>query len=68
MLISLVIAIPVSWTLANLWLENLAYHTNLSVWIFIDAGVTALLISWFTVGYQSIKAAVLNPVKSLRSE
>lgn len=68
MLISLVIAIPVSWTLANLWLENFAYHTNLSVWIFIAAGVTALLISWFTVGYQSIKAAVMNPVKSLRSE
>lgn len=67
-LISIVIAIPVSWTLANLWLENFAYHTNLSVWIFIAAGVTALLISWFTVGYQSIKAAVMNPVKSLRSE
>lgn len=67
-IISIVIAIPVSWTLTSRWLEEFAYHTDLSAWIFIAASVTALLISWFTVGYQSIKAAIMNPVNSLRSE
>jgi putative ABC transport system permease protein len=50
------------------WLEDFAYRTDIGVGIFIIAGITAMLIAWITVSYQSIKAALANPVKSLRSE
>ena len=63
-----VIAVPVSWVAADQWLENFAYQTNMPIWVFALAGIMALLIAWITVSYQSIKAAIVNPVKSLRSE
>ncbi|MEL6536476.1 MAG: ABC transporter permease [Bacteroidota bacterium] len=50
------------------WLNDFTYRTNLSPWIFILAGVTALLVAWLTMSFQSIRAALANPVKSLRSE
>jgi putative ABC transport system permease protein len=67
-LIAFIISVPVSWYAMHKWLEDFAYRTDIGVGIFIIAGITAMLIAWITVSYQSIKAALANPVKSLRSE
>jgi ABC-type antimicrobial peptide transport system permease subunit len=66
--ISCLIAFPVAWWIMHDWLQGYDYRTNLSWWIFAAAGVGALLITLLTVSFQAIKAAVANPVKSLRSE
>jgi len=67
-LISLVIAFPVSWYLMSNWLQSFASRVDLNAWVFIVAGLATILITLITVSYQSIKAALANPVKSLRSE
>ncbi len=68
-LLSFIMAVPVAWyVMENWWLQNFAYRINMSVWIFLIAGLAAFLIAWFTVSFQSIKAAMQNPVRSLRSE
>lgn len=67
-LISFVIATPLAWYLMKQWFAAFAYRTSMGVWPFILAGMIALLIAWFTVSYQSIKAAIANPVDSLRDE
>lgn len=67
-LISLFIAIPAAHYFMNNWLENYQYRTELSWWIFAMAGLAALVITLLTVSFQSIKAALANPVKSLRAE
>ncbi|HUZ60803.1 MAG TPA: ABC transporter permease [Hanamia sp.] len=67
-LISLLIAMPVAWYFMHNWLQNYQYRTNLGWWIFAVAGMGALFITLVTVSYQAIKAALANPVKSLRSE
>jgi putative ABC transport system permease protein len=67
-LIAFLIAAPLSWYLMNNWLDGFAYHINLDVGTFLLAGLLAVAIAWITVSYQSIKAAIANPVKSLRSE
>jgi len=67
-LISMAIAIPLSWFAINNWLEGFAYRIHVSWIIFLVASLTALLIAWATVSYESIKAAISNPVKSLRTE
>ncbi|MCW3106663.1 MAG: FtsX-like permease family protein [Segetibacter sp.] len=66
--IAAIIASPVAWFVMNKWLQDFAYRINISVWIFVLAGVIALLIALLTVSFQAIKAAIANPVKSLRSE
>jgi putative ABC transport system permease protein len=66
--ISLVIAFPVAWLATHKWLESFAYRIHISWWIFIIAGFIAILIALITVSFQAIKAAVANPVESLRSE
>ena len=66
--ISILIATPVAWWAMNKWLQGFAYRVNISWWVFVIAGVLALLIALITVSFQSIKAAIANPVKSLRSE
>jgi putative ABC transport system permease protein len=66
--LSCLIAIPIAWCLLHQWLQSYAYHTPISWWIFAAAGVGAILITLITVSFQSIKAALMNPVKSLRSE
>lgn len=66
--IAMAIAIPVSWFAINSWLKSFAYRIDISWTIFLVASSAALLIAWFTVGYESIKAAIANPVKSLRTE
>jgi putative ABC transport system permease protein len=67
-MISLVIVTPVSWFFMHNWLQNYQYRTPISWWVFVAAGVGAILITLLTVSYQSIKAALGNPTKSLRSE
>ncbi len=67
-ILSMLIATPLAWYFLHSWLQNYAYHTEISVWIFCAAGLGAILITLFTVSFQAVKAALANPVKSLRSE
>lgn len=67
-IISCVLASPIGWYFLTGWLKNYKYHTDVSWWIFIIAFLGALTITLLTVSYQSVKAALANPVKSLRSE
>ncbi len=67
-LISILIALPLAYLLANNWLSGFAYHIPLQVWYFIGAGLIALIIAILTVGSQAIRAAMINPAASLRSE
>jgi len=66
--ISLIIATPIAWYFMNKWILNYKYHTDVSWWIFAATAAGALTITLLTVSYQSLKAAMANPVKSLRSE
>jgi putative ABC transport system permease protein len=66
--ISFLIATPIAWYSMHNWLKNYNYKTNISAWIFVAVCLGALLITLLTVSFQSIKAALMNPVKSLRSE
>ena len=66
--ISFLLACPVAWLVMNRWLQNFAYKTSLAWWMFLLAGLLALLIALFTVGYQTARAALKNPVDSLRYE
>lgn len=66
--IGVVVAIPLSWYMMNKWLEHFAYRTSISWKVYAVAGLLAFLIAIITVSFQSIKAALANPVKSLRSE
>ena len=67
-LIAIVIASPIAWYAMNRWLQNFAYKIDIEWWIFAGAGVLATSVALLTVSCQSIKAALMNPVKSLRSE
>jgi hypothetical protein len=66
--ISLLIATPLGWYFMNDWLQNFEYRATISWWVFVVAGGGALIITLITVSFQSIKAAMMNPVKSLRTE
>ncbi len=66
--IAIILASPVAYYLMNRWLQDFAYRIDISWWIFIAAGTMALLIALLTVSFQAIKAAIANPVKSLRTE
>jgi hypothetical protein len=66
--VSFAIASPVAWYFMHQWLQGFAYRANISWWIFILAGLGAIFIAMLTVSYQAIKAALANPVKSLRTE
>jgi putative ABC transport system permease protein len=67
-LIALLIASPLAWYLMNGWLEDFAYRIDIQWWVFVLAGLLAVGIAFLTVSFQSIKAAMANPVDSLRSE
>lgn len=67
-LISLIIAVPVSWYYLHGWLQHYAYRTEMSWWVFISAGLAALAIALITVSFQAVKAALANPVESLKTE
>lgn len=66
--ISLLIAVPLSWWLMNNWLQSFAYRIKIMPWIFVIAGFSVIVITLLTISFQSIKAAIANPVKSLRTE
>jgi putative ABC transport system permease protein len=64
--VSILIAIPIAWYGMNQWLLDFEYRVRLDIWVFVLSGLLALLIALLTVSYQSIKAAITNPIKSLR--
>ncbi len=66
--IAILISLPAGWFLMNKWLQDFAYRVNIQWWILPLAGFTAILIAIITISFQSIKAALSNPVNSLRSE
>ncbi len=66
--IAIVIASPIAWFTMSKWLEDFAYRISISWWMFVAAGLIAAVIAIITISFQSIKAALANPVKSLRSE
>jgi putative ABC transport system permease protein len=66
--IAILIATPIAWWSMNKWLQNFAYKVDISWWMFAIAGCIAILIALVTVSFQAIKAAIANPVKSLRTE
>lgn len=66
--IAFIVAIPLTWFAMHQWLQSFAYRATVSWWIFIVAGLLSILIALFTISFRAIRAAVANPVKSLRSE
>jgi len=66
--ISFLVATPLAWYFMYKWLSGFAYRMSIGWWVFAAAGVAALFIALFTVSFQAIKAAIANPVKSLRTE
>lgn len=66
--IASIIALPIAWYSMNKWLLDFAFRINIQWWVFVMAGIIAVLIAFVTISFQSIKAASANPVKSLRSE
>jgi len=67
-ILSAVIATPIAWVAMSDWLQNFAYRINMNGWIFLAAGLIAILIALATVSYQAVRAALANPVTSLRTE
>jgi len=67
-LLAFLLATPVAWWAMHHWLENFAYHVGLEWWVFLLAGIMALLIALITVSFQAVRVAMANPVKSLRTE
>jgi ABC-type antimicrobial peptide transport system permease subunit len=67
-LIAFIIASPLAWWAMHSWLQDYAYRVDISWWVFAITGVVSILIALFTVSFQAIKAALMNPVNSLRSE
>ncbi len=63
-----ILAWPIAWYFMNQWLLSFAYRTQVNVWIFFFAGILAMIIAMFTISFQAIKAATVNPVKALRYE
>jgi ABC-type antimicrobial peptide transport system permease subunit len=66
--IAFVIAAPLAWLGMNQWLQSFAYRTSVSWWIFGAAGLLMIIVAFITLSFQTIKAAIANPVKSLRTE
>lgn len=67
-IISILLAIPIAWTFMSKWLQHYAYRIELSWWLFATAGLAALLVALTTIGFHTIRTALQNPVKSLRTE
>ena len=67
-ILSALVATPIAWLAMNNWLLNFAYRIDIDAWIFLAAGLIAVLIALVTISYQAVKAALANPVKSLRTE
>ena len=67
-MLAFVLAAPVGWMLMSKWLENFAYHIDMTVWILIAEIVIIAAVVLFTVGYRALRSAVMNPVEALRTE
>lgn len=66
--VAFLVAAPVAWYLMSMWLNNFVFKIDMSAWIFIIAIVVSMVIAWITVGFKAVRAALVNPVQSLRSE
>ena len=66
--IAFAVAAPLAWFFMNRWLQDFAYRIHMGAWVFIGAGITAILVAMVTISFQSVRAAVANPVASLRAE
>lgn len=66
--VAILIATPVAWYLMNTWLQEFAYRIHIQWWTFVLSGIAAVIIAFFTISFQSIRAALMNPVKSLKTE
>ncbi len=66
--VAFILAAPAAWYMMNSWLKNFVYRVQIGAWVFVIAIVASILIAWLTVGYKAFRAAVANPVKSLRTE
>ncbi|WP_224998672.1 ABC transporter permease [Cesiribacter sp. SM1] len=67
-LLAAVIAFPIAWLAMQQWLEDFAYRIDLSLWVFIVAGIVAAVVAFLTISYQAVKAATSNPIHNLRNE
>ena len=67
-LVALLIASPIAWAAMNNWLKDYAYRIDISWWMFVTAGLLAIVIALITVSFQAVKASLANPAKSLRTE
>src|SRR4051812_46063669 len=67
-IVSFIIASPVAWFAMNKWLDEYSYRIGVEWWVFAAAGLLSIIIALITISFQAIKAAVANPVKSLRTE
>jgi putative ABC transport system permease protein len=66
--IALLIASPISWWAMHSWLQSFAYRIDIPLWVFLLSGFVAIIVALLTISFQSIKAAIANPVKSLRND
>jgi putative ABC transport system permease protein len=66
--IAILIATPIAWFAMYKWLQAYAYRISIGWWVFVLAGLIAVVIAFITISFQSVKAAIANPVKSLRAE
>ena len=67
-ILSCLISFPLAWWAMHNWLQNYAYHIDISWWIFFSAGFLAILIALITVSFQAVKAAIANPIRALRKD
>jgi putative ABC transport system permease protein len=67
-IVAFIIASPIAWLIMNKWLQDFAYRTDISAWVFVAAAVLSIFIAFITISIQSLKSALANPVNSLRSE
>ncbi|HMG09486.1 MAG TPA: hypothetical protein VK609_13315, partial [Mucilaginibacter sp.] len=66
--ISIVIATPLAWLVMNKWLQGYAYRQNIQWWVFVVTALVTVVIAFATISFQSVKAAMANPVESLKNE
>jgi putative ABC transport system permease protein len=66
--VAFLVAAPLAWYLMSKWLSNFVFKIDMGAWIFITAMIVSIVIAWITVGFKAVRAALVNPVKSLRSE
>ncbi|MEQ8424157.1 MAG: ABC transporter permease, partial [Cyclobacteriaceae bacterium] len=67
-IIAFVLSVPIAWFSVDWWLKGYVYKTEIGIMVYLLAGSAAFIISWLTMGYQSIKAASSNPINALKSE